>query len=76
MQKAVENPRYCQDYAGILHDILFMSKCSGRSLDASTKIFRVIIQGAGRNKYHDLKLMVGPGDQREPVITIMLASED
>ena len=47
MQKAVENPRYCQDYAGILHDMLFMSKVMKRKLDESTVIFRVIIAGAG-----------------------------
>lgn len=76
MQKAVENPRYCNDYAGILHDMLFMSKAMGRRLDASTVLFRVIIQGAGRSKYYDFKLMVHPGDQGEPVITISLPTED
>lgn len=76
MQKAVENPRYCNDYAGILHDMLFMSKAMARKLDESTVIFRCIIVGAGRSKYHDFKLQVGPGDQGEPVITIMLPRED
>lgn len=76
MRKAVENPRYCNDYAGILHDMLYMSKVLGRQLDPSTVIFRVIIQGAGRSNYHDFKLIVGPGDQAEPVITIMLPGED
>lgn len=76
MQKAVENPRYCNDYAGILHDMLFMSKAMGRRLDASTVLFRVIIQGAGRSKYYDFKLMVHPGDQGEPTITISLPTED
>ncbi|WP_153133212.1 DUF6573 family protein [Dechloromonas hortensis] len=76
MQKAVENPRYCNDYAGILHDMLFMSKAMARKLDESTVIFRCIIMGAGRSKYHDFKLQVGPGDQGEPVITIMLPRED
>ena len=76
MQKAVENPRYCQDYAGILHDMLFMSKVMKRKLDESTVIFRVIIAGAGRQRNYDFKLQVGPGDNGEPVITIMLPSED
>lgn len=76
MQKAVENPRYCQDYAGILHDMLFMSKVMNRKLDESTVIFRVIIAGAGRQRNYDFKLQVGPGDNGEPVITIMLPSED
>lgn len=76
MQKAVENPRYCNDYAGILHDMLWMSKAVGQKLDESTVLFRVIIQGAGRSKYHTFKLQVGPGDQGEPVITISLPHED
>lgn len=76
MRKAVENQRYCNDYAGILHDMLWMSKVMKRQVDESTVIFRVIIQGAGRSKYHDFKLVVGPGDNTEPVITIMLPGED
>ena len=32
MKKAVEHPRWCNDYPGILHDILTMSK-HGRMLD-------------------------------------------
>jgi len=76
MQKAVENQRYCNDYAGILHDMLWMSKVMKHQIDESTVIFRVIIQGAGRSKYYDFKLVVGPGDNAEPVITIMLPGED
>ena len=76
MQKAVENPRYCNDYAGILHDMLFMSKAMGRKLDASTVLFKVIIAGAGRFRYHTFKLNVGPGDHGEPVVTLLLPNED
>jgi len=76
MEKAVNNRRYCNDYKGILHDMLWMSKVAGRKLDESTVIFRCIIQGAGRSKYHDFKLQVHPGDRAEPVITISLPNED
>lgn len=76
MQRAVENPRYCNSYAGILHDMLWMSRCMGRKVDESTVMFRVIIQGAGRSKYHDFKLAVGPNDDGSPCITIMLPNED
>ena len=76
MQKAVENTRHCNDYAGVLHDMLWMSRNHERQLDASTVLFQVIIQGAGRSKYHSFKLIVGPGDAMEPVITIMLPAED
>lgn len=76
MRQAVENKKHCNDYAGVLHDMLYMSRVMCRRLDESTVIFRVIITGAGRSKYHDFKLMVHPGDEMEPVITIMLPGED
>ena len=75
MKKAVEHPSWCNDYSGILHDILTMSK-HGRMLDRSTVIFTVIITGTGRKRTHSMKLTVGPGDDLEPVITIMLPDED
>ena len=71
MRKAVENPRWCNDYPGILHDILTMSK-HGRMLDRSTVLFEVIITGTGRKRTLTLKLTVGPGDDMEPVIKISL----
>lgn len=76
MQKAVENPRYCNDYAGVLHDMLWMSRTMGRWVDVQSRIFRVIIQGAGRQRYYDFKIVCHPGDQCEPVLTIMLPDED
>ena len=76
MQKAVENKRYCQDYAGILHDMLWMSKACARRVNDSTVLFTCIIQGAARSKYHTFKLQVHPGDAGEPVITLMLPGED
>lgn len=39
-------------------------------------IFRVIIAGAGRQRNFDFKLVVGPGDAGEPVITLSLPHED
>lgn len=75
MRKAVENPRYCNDYKGVLHDMLWMSRCNKRQIDASTVLFQVIIQGAGRQKIYTFKLVCGPGDQGEPVITIMLPND-
>lgn len=76
MQKSVENKNYCNSYAGVLHDILWMSKAAGIKQDESTVLFNVIIVGASRRRNYTLKLQVGPGDRCEPVITIMLPSED
>lgn len=76
IQRAVENKRHCNDYAGVLHDILHMSKVYCRKLSESAVMFRVIIRGAGRKSVYDFKLICGPGDAGEPVITIMLPHED
>lgn len=75
MRKAVENPRYSNNYVEILYDILWMSRAMKRQLDESTVIFPVIIAGAGRQRNYEFKLNVGPGDDGEPVITIMLPAE-
>jgi len=59
-----------------VHDMLWMSQVMKRQIDESTVMFRVIIAGAGRQRNYDFKLAVGPGDQGEPVITIMMPDED
>lgn len=73
--KAVENKRHMNDYAGIVHDMLYMSRRLGRKLDESSVLFSVIIRGAGRKQYYPFILSVGPGDHAEPVITIRCADE-
>jgi len=76
IDKAVKSPKHCNDVAGVVHDILFMSKTGlARKVDDSTRIFTVIITG-GRKRNHQLKLVCGPGDNAEPVVTIMLPEED
>ena len=76
MERAVANKRHGNDFAGVLHDMLWMSRKYCRKLDESTVIFQVKITGAGRQSVYDFKLLVGPGDNAEPVITIMLPTED
>jgi hypothetical protein len=36
----------------------------------------VIINRSGKNKLFSLKVIVGPGDEGEPVMTFMLQEED
>jgi hypothetical protein len=76
MEQAVNNPKHCNDYAGILHDLLYMSKVSYTPQGDDTRLFTVIITGLGRRKYHRFKIVCGPGDLGEPVLTIMLPNED
>ncbi len=62
IETAVANPKCCNDYAGILHDMLYMSKVSYTPHGDDTRLFTVIITGVGRRKYHRFKIVCGPGD--------------
>ena len=53
-----------------------MSKVSYTPQGDDTRLFTVIITGVGRRKYHRFKIVCGPGDLGEPVLTIMLPNED
>jgi hypothetical protein len=63
-----------KDLAGILWDISHMAMAAARvnGANVDTIRFKVTI---GR-KAHQLELHVGPGDIREPVLTLMLPNED
>ncbi|MBE7438159.1 MAG: hypothetical protein HS115_06845 [Spirochaetales bacterium] len=76
LEDAVESQERTSSVFGILHDIFYMSKVRFEELDETTRIFQVIIAGSHGRKKHTLKAVCGPGDEAEPVITIMLADED
>ena len=71
----------CQDEQGRLWDILWMLYCAIRKSGGGSQIdFRLLV----RNHNHALtgkdvvrlKAVCGPGDDGEPVVTIMLPEED
>ena len=70
------------DVQGIIWDILWMSqKGITTRIDPTQHLFKVIINGTGgtefsRIKTHTFKAICGPGDEAEPVITIMMPNED
>jgi hypothetical protein len=77
IDKACKNKRAHNDYKGVVWDVLYMSTAFVRSRpDPSTVLFQVKIIGAGRKSLFTFKAMVGPGDDAEPVVTIMLPEED
>lgn len=76
IQRAIHNRHWCNDLNGIVHDILYMSKAHALALDSSTRLFRVIIKGTGRQSLYSFKLVCGPGDNGEPVLTLMFPEED
>lgn len=76
--------RTCNDEAGRLWDVLWMAGRAalrtGTGTDQSTRLFsfyRVPREGTGHKpRLHTLKMICGPGDTREPVITILETDED
>jgi len=70
-----------QDQEGRLWDVLFMASMAAKSSLQSEQLmyqlYRVPRGGrAKRARLVTLKLHIGPGDQGEPVVTIMQANED
>lgn len=71
-----------QDQSGRLWDVLFMASHAIRQVSGSGdrllfKLYRVRRDGYSKEAIlATLKLIVGPGDQGEPVITILLPDED
>lgn len=74
VERAVENERFCNDYNGILWDIVWMA--AHGQISGSESRFSVIITGAGPNRYHSFKMVCGPGDNGDTVLTVMLPNED
>ena len=71
----------CQDEAGRLWDVLWMARqAAGRARGSdpvSYELWRVPREGRGvRARRTTLVLHIGPGDDAEPVMTIMVPGED
>ena len=67
-----------QSERGRAHDLLWMLFCAIRKHgDGDTLLFEVMfLQSPKRHVTVKLKSVCGPGDQGEPVITVMLLDED
>ncbi len=69
--------RTWQTAEGRLYDALWMAYCAIRSATrSSTELLYTLLLDHGRHRYLTLKLVTGPGDHGEPVVTIMLPTED
>ncbi|HOU12758.1 MAG TPA: hypothetical protein PKZ84_06550 [Anaerolineae bacterium] len=68
--------RAWQTVEGRLYDVLWMAYCAIRGADHSgTELLYTLLLDHGRRHYLTLKLVTGPGDHGEPVVTIMLPDE-
>ncbi len=66
-----------QDVQGRLWDILFLAAVKARGFGGNEILFTVGVRNDNRQpRPVRLKVMIGPGDGMEPVITILLADED
>jgi hypothetical protein len=81
-EKYVEVPEGAtgQDEAGRLWDILWMFRCAAARFDGDTLLFKLYVRNHNRELEGQdlvtLKAQCGPGDEGEPVLTIMLPDED
>jgi hypothetical protein len=78
IEKAVKNEKWANDWKGVWHDILWMSRVMKRYIDESTVQFQVIIRGAGRRQKYTMMAKVGATDidNPAPAVTIYLPDED
>lgn len=87
IQAAINHPQARNDLQGVWWDILWMSRNrTAHHPDENTVIFQVVITGVRDRPLDDhrfnpddhlftLKLISGPGDTKEPVLTLMLPDE-
>ena len=83
-EDAKKKPNVYQDEAGRLWDVVWMAACKARLLAgagnrSSTALLQLLVvprPGHGRRRLRTLKLAIGPGDDAEPVATILLPDED
>jgi hypothetical protein len=77
IEMAIDNLQHQNSLEGVLCDILWMSQRGiTKRIDESQHLFQVIITGVGKKRNHTLKIMCHPGDQGEPVLTVMMPEED
>jgi hypothetical protein len=69
---------HCQDEAGRLWDVVWMLRCAVTRAGGNVVPFALHVRNDNRERTPPLvrlKAVCGPGDQGEPVITVMLPEE-
>ena len=75
IERSVESGEV-SEFAGIWHDILWMSRvCPVRTLPGG-HTFEVGIRDSAHLRWHELKILFHGGDYGEPCATVMLSEED
>ena len=78
IEKAVASEKDCNDFKGVLWDILYMSRAVGKPVNDRMTKFEVIISGTGKQRTHIMYIECGAMDFDDPapVLTIMLPEEN
>jgi hypothetical protein len=71
-----DKKKYHQSVEGRLWDVLWMFSLAAMRCSRNTLLYKVIFVVRGRQKTATLKAVIGPGDDMDPVVTIMLPEED
>jgi hypothetical protein len=75
LERAVETGEG-PEFAGIWHDILWMSRVCPVRLLPGGHTFKVGIRVGAQLRWHELKILFHGGDHGEPCATVMLPDED
>lgn len=75
IEQAVESGEG-SEFAGIWHDILWMSRMARARLLPGGHTFKVGIRASAQLRWHELKILFHGGDHGEPCATVMLPEED
>ena len=69
---------YGQSSAGRLHDLLTLALFAAQSSKGTDRVYFKVsfLMGPGRSETVDIIAHIGPGDNTEPVLTIMLPEDD
>jgi hypothetical protein len=74
MHRAVASA-WPNDYKGIWHDILGMCVAGGQDVNATERLFTVIIRGLGRRRYWQFKAQIQQDNSGSPFLYICIADE-
>ena len=65
-----------QEFAGVWHDVLWMSRVGRVRLLSGGHTFNVGIRADAQLRWHELRILFHGGDYGEPCATVMLPDED
>lgn len=73
-----ENEEAGQDEKGRLWDVLWIARLAARGAKEQSQVGYIlrVVQADQTVEHVELKMHIGPGDEGEPVITILMANED